>query len=617
MSPPRFSELPTHLRHAVENQPTNPDDNNDDILVIGIDFGTTFSGVAWATVADFNSNQINIVNNWPGMKTQEGKVPTEIYYENGSMSWGSLIPSDCDPVRWFKLLLVHEEDLEPELKSSEFIHKARKFLAEEDKTAVDLIADYLRVLWVHTLQTIAKARRQVVLDALRLHVVITVPAIWKGYARSYMEQAARQAGILEERLAGTTALSFVPEPEAAGLSTLSEPERKISKDDVFVVCDAGGGTVDLITYKVSNVKPIMIEEAVEGKGGLCGGIFVDQAFEIKSKKCLGRRWVRLSRNDINDVMRVDWEGGVKPQCTPSLDRDYPIRVPAAAFPDGKTNDTNCDPIIKNGRMIFTSGHIEGIFSGVFRDIDSLVDDQIQSSEGQNLSITGIVLVGGFGASPYLYEHLRDRYKASGIDIVQSEGMKPRTAICRGAVIKGFTLIAGEDESPKLNPETLPIKVTSTISRASYGSIYRTPFVTGIHEEIDKVWDNDECKDMATNQMEWYLKRGEVVSAKDTVRKSWYRTYQKDFGGLVTVDIQGCDEKVPPSRNTDLVKHECSINCDIGIPFSELSDWENPEGKKLKRLVYDIEMVPSGATLEFNVYLDGRKMGASNVAVKFE
>ncbi|KAI1362877.1 hypothetical protein F5Y08DRAFT_329774 [Xylaria arbuscula] len=592
-------------------------DDNDDVLVIGIDFGTTFSGVAWATAADFKSEQVNIITSWPGTGREEGKAPSEIFYEYGEMSWGYLVPSDGDPVRWFKLLLVQEEDLDPELRSSEFILRARQFMRTEGKTPVDLIADYLKALWAHTLQTIAKARGQTVLDALRFHIVLTVPAIWKGYARRDMTEAARISGMLDERLAGDTRLSFAPEPEAAALSTLTEPGRKVNKDDVYLVCDAGGGTVDLITYMVSNASPIMMEEAVEGEGGLCGGIFVDQAFEIKCKKCLGRRWDRLSKNDINDVMREDWERGVKPQFTPSLDRDYPIRVPAGAFPDGKTSDEKCDPIIKNARMMFTRKHIEDIFRGVFEDIDKLVDDQIQSAKTKNLSVTGIILVGGFGSSPYLYEHLRDRYQSASINVLQSGGMRPRTAICRGAVVKGFLDIAAQRPADTMIAEMLPIKVTSTVSRSSYGSRYKCRFIPGTHDEADKVWDDNECSDMAENQMEWYLKRGEEVSTKEAVRHSFYRTYSSDYTGTVTVNIDYCDEKVPPSRKTEQVKSMCSIESEIDIPFAKLKDWSNPKGKVLKRLDYDIEMVPSGASLEFNVYVEGRKMGASNVAVTFQ
>jgi len=204
---------------------------------------TRYSGAAWATVADFESDQINLINTWPGSGLEEGKAPTELFYEHGQIMWGYEIPADADPVRWFKLLLLKEEDLDADLRFSEFLLRGRRMLRENDKTAVDLIADFLRLLWKHVLDTINRARGESVVDALRFHVVITVPAIWKGYARQGMEEAAKKSGILDRRPAGATTLTFAPEPEAAALSTLCEKGRKTKEGDVYVICDAGGGTV--------------------------------------------------------------------------------------------------------------------------------------------------------------------------------------------------------------------------------------------------------------------------------------------------------------------------------------------------------------------------------------
>jgi molecular chaperone DnaK (HSP70) len=159
------------------------------------------------------------------------------------MMWGYEIPVDGDPIRWFKLLLLKEEDLAEELRSSEFILRGRKMLKENNKTATELIADYFRALSTYCLEQIKKSRGDSVVDALRFHIVITIPAIWKGYARRGMEEAARKSGILGRRPAGETTLSFAPEPEAAALSTLSEPGRKSQQGDVYMICDAGGGTI--------------------------------------------------------------------------------------------------------------------------------------------------------------------------------------------------------------------------------------------------------------------------------------------------------------------------------------------------------------------------------------
>jgi len=116
-------------------------------------------------------------------------------------------------------------------------------LAETKKSATDVIADYLGGLWKHILATIQRARSKSVIDALAFHVVITVPAIWPDYARMAMTEAATKAGILNVRPAGLTKLTFAPEPEAAALATLWERAADLRIGDVYMICDAGGGTV--------------------------------------------------------------------------------------------------------------------------------------------------------------------------------------------------------------------------------------------------------------------------------------------------------------------------------------------------------------------------------------
>lgn len=104
---------------------------------------------------------------------------------------------------------------------------------------------------------------------------------------------------------------------------------------------------------------------------------------------------------------------------------------------------------------------------------------------------------------------------------------------------------------------------------------------------------------------------------NTVRRSFYRTYRNEPGESITDNIYECDEQKPPSRGTDSVHYMCSISWKNTLPFSEWKDYRNSQGEMLKRLDYDIEMVPSGATLEFHVYVDGHRMGESSVAVSFQ
>ncbi|XDG01818.1 hypothetical protein ABKA04_001433 [Annulohypoxylon sp. FPYF3050] len=588
-------------------------DPQDDIIVIGIDFGTTFSGATWATNSDFEAGQINLITSWPGTGREEGKAPTELYYEDGEIVWGYDVPLDVDPIRWFKLLLLKDEDLAPEIRGSEYIIRGRKMLRETGKTVVDLVADYLRGFWEHVIYEITKARGVNVIDALRFHVVITLPAIWKGYARKSMEDAVKKAGILDARDAGVTTLSFAPEPEAAALCTLCEPGRRVKEGDVYIICDAGGGTVDLISYKVEKVGPLAVREVAEGIGGLCGGIFVDEAFERLCKDRLGRGWDYLSKVGVREVMKGEWEYAIKPQFKVSNSkREYIVSIPAEAFPNKSSQtDTTRQPFIKRGRIHFKESDLQKAFTRVFSDIEKLIDDQITAAKQNGANITGVILVGGLGSSPYLFETLRTKYTRQNIEVLQSGGIKPRTAISRGAVFKGF-----------LNNRThsrakMPIAVTSTISRANFGIDFMAPFQAWKHAEEDKVWDDDEDMWKARNQMHWYLKKGCDVSKSNPVKAEWYMTSQTGFNKTINMEVYQCTDLMAPSRKNKAVSTLCNVGFTPDISWQDLQWHTSIGGTRYKKLEYAVEFIPLGATAEFAFYIDGRKQKGKGSVVDIQ
>ncbi|KAJ4156629.1 hypothetical protein NW754_008262 [Fusarium falciforme] len=258
---------------------------------------------------------------------------------------------------WFKLLLLKQEDLSPELCSSEFLIRARKMALEHQKTPFDLIADDLQAIWNHTLEGIAKDRGDSVLEAYQFHVLITVPAVWKDYARQDMEKAAKKTGILDRRTAGKTILTFAPEPEAAALSTLCDPGREPKTGDVYFICDAGGGTVDLITYEITGVDPILMREAVEGTGGLCGSTFIDEELEARIRNRLSCKWGQISQSGIKEMLKGDWELSIKPQYKPGKgNKEYVVSIPAEAYQKDNElfDDMTREPFIKKGRI-----HLKG------------------------------------------------------------------------------------------------------------------------------------------------------------------------------------------------------------------------------------------------------------------
>ncbi|KAK0641359.1 hypothetical protein B0T16DRAFT_213993 [Cercophora newfieldiana] len=623
-----FTHSPNWVERVVGPQRQRQqhyDDGSDDVLVIGLDFGTTFSGAAWATAADLQSDQINVVTTWPGTGYEEGKAPTELFYEDGNVMWGYEVPPDGDAVRWFKLLLLKEEDLKGDLRTSEILGRGRRMLRDHNRTAVDLVADYLRLLWKHVVKSIHKARGELVVDAMTFHVVITVPAIWKDYARERMRQAAKKAGILSPRVAGQTTLSFAPEPEAAALATLCEPGRSVKPGDVYVVCDAGGGTVDLISYRVERTVPIVMSEAVEGTGGLCGGIFIDEGFESVCKARLGRRWDHLSKAGIKEIVKGDWERGIKPQFrggnVDSL-KEYIVSIPAEAFRNGNLDDVTRRPYIKKGRIHFSSGDIASTFTWAFEKIDKLVDQQIAKVvENAKTNVPSIILVGGLGGSPFLYEHLKDRYSYFPIAVLQAGGMKSRTAISRGAVLKGFL---NRSNDPTLSSNNhganrVPISVSSTISRANVGVRFSEPFDPARHLQKDKVWRSEQGIFKVHNRMEWYIRKGERIMNKDPISHSFQRLFHVATERSFSDELLQCKDNNAPSTYRPNMTELCRIDWQLDASNDELAkleDWTHAKtGAPMKWVEYEISLIPSGASFEFIISFNGRRLGASNVNIR--
>ncbi|KAK0616626.1 hypothetical protein B0T14DRAFT_433509 [Immersiella caudata] len=592
------------------------------VIVIGIDFGTTFSGAAWATAEHLKQDRIQVITDWPG-GGECAKTPTELFYnDNGKdIDWGYEIPAGKEPVRWFKLLLLRDQDIDKNERVILALRQARSIMQRDSKTAVDLVADYLRLLWEHTVSHIKKEHRESVVESMPFHVVITVPAIWKDYARDAMRKAATKAGILEDRVAGPTTLSFAPEPEAAALSTLCETDRNIKPHEVFVVCDAGGGTVDLISYQIDSVNPVIMHESAEGTGGLCGGIFIDEAYKDMFQHRLGDA-CSLSEKGINQMMK-DWEREIKSDFGRGrANKRYFARLP---FEDATKkfymwDDTSEEPYIIQCSIQFKSDDIKQAFDQTVRDIGALVDEQVTKVKARGLSVAGIILVGGLGGSMYLHTYLKDRYKQENIDILRSTGNGPRTSICRGAVIKGF-LDGGEGSArhdPTSGMNNAPVRVKSTISRANIGVKYREIFDEARHDPRDKIFDETEGVYRATDQMQWYLKRGEEVFAEDPIRHAFYRLYNNSFDGSFQDELYQCEDLEAPMRWSPNMTKLCNFSCKLNIPRSELEIVRNAKTlEEMKKVNFELELKPSGASSDFGVLINGQRQGGNSFSLQYQ
>ncbi|KAI8228109.1 hypothetical protein K4K54_002426 [Colletotrichum sp. SAR 10_86] len=586
-------------------------DNEEHAIVIGIDFGTTFSGVSWAYSGQ--PNDIEVITRWEAQlnfASDTEKTPTAILYhgKQGAATWGHGIPpEDADSaLKWFKLLLVDEKDLPDNIRHSSQIAKARELIAHCNKDPVDVISGYLRRLWNHSIECIGIAAGNDLIQMCKFHIVITLPAIWPDYAKSRMRRAAKDAGLLEKRPAGHTTLTFISEPEAAALATLRDLSGRpnIKAGDHFVVCDAGGGTVDLISYEVTSMKPMVVREAIRGDGELCGGVFLDEAFvDLIKEKVTSDAWSNVPKDEAAKLLNGDWEHGIKQQFE-GQERDWHMKLPSEC----QAKSTPQRGIKRKRNLILTCDDLRPAFDKISEKIASLVQKQIDGVLLKSGKLPkNVILVGGFGRCRYLRSYLRSNIDES-INLMQSTGTKPWTAICRGASIHGLTQQSLTDG--------FSVSVKSRIARVSYGVAMSVKFDPKKHLAEDKFWCDVAQRYMAGSQMEWFLEQGTDISTAEPVRRDYvcrYATPPDD----ITDTLEMCTSLPLPSRYDDTVKELCTISWSKKIDFESLPRYVNRLGKVYHELEYTIEMNCAGASVDFSVIHDGKQVGAKNVSVVYE
>lgn len=144
-----------------------------------------------------------------------------------------------------------------------------------------VVAEYLGALFAHTKTILVRCYGQAFVATTKLTVVLTVPTVWSDAAKDATLKAAEAAGMGD-------AISMISKPEAAAVYTLQAIQpSQLRVGHNFVVIDAGGGKVDLISYGNRQLKPLRLEELVKGSGGFCGSSFLNVRFEQSARAKLG------------------------------------------------------------------------------------------------------------------------------------------------------------------------------------------------------------------------------------------------------------------------------------------------------------------------------------------
>lgn len=286
-------------------------------------------------------------------------------------------------------------------------------------------------------------------EEMHTEYVITVPAIWSDNAKSLTGFCAQKAGMGNAKL--------ITEPEAAMVHVLHGVLTEgFSLGDTYTICDAGGGTVDLITYKVTSVQPLTVEEVVQGDGGWYGSTYITRQFH--EYILANHAKVVPSWTEKETAAALDGFENKTKRTFDDKDEQVVIKVPGA-----RDFDKYAIKIHKQ-KVFIPAADIKVMFDRVCPSVVRLIKEQRTQAMMHNARITAIVLVGGFSQSPYLRRYLTNELAKTDKNIKIVAPKDGWSAVVRGALSRALPIVHTSFSGPQ---RILP-KVVSRLARRFYG-----------------------------------------------------------------------------------------------------------------------------------------------------
>ncbi|CZR55613.1 uncharacterized protein PAC_05501 [Phialocephala subalpina] len=522
--------------------------------------GTSVTAAAASKIIIAVDFEGKIIRRWPDSVETTEWVPSTIEYDDEdptSYKWGYQLQDDERKHEWFKL------GLNPALQLSGLAQKYPSRTAwpmVQGAECERLVTDYLKGLKGHAEQYVRdKWGPEIVPKNRKPQYIITVPAVWSEKAQATTRKCAEGAG-----MGNKNNIQIITEPEAAGIYALKNMKLSLKVDDTFVLCDAGGGTVDLISYTVAELGKIpLIFEAAPGSGGLCGSTFLNRIFDdYLTQRFAGYRgW---DSGYHQDAMHR-FETKIKREFNGDLRKSF--TVPARGLPANPSLD------IANGQVEITGRRLQKIFEPVILEVLALVNAQIKATRPK--VVTAVLLAGGFGRSEYLKKKIQEEVGDTRVISIEDGD----TAIVRGALIRGLA-----ERIPKL----ATVRIGARKARKHYGTLAYNIFDPEKHDENRK--EDDEFSGGH---------RGSPVEESKPAKFGFYWDQRVASGrpSFIEMTLYACDDSenegaplYADSRAIAEVKKLMELKADVrSIPIAEFDQLPGEQGEMYYKLDFEIDM----------------------------
>ncbi|EAU91820.1 hypothetical protein CC1G_04587 [Coprinopsis cinerea okayama7 len=359
--------------------------------------------------------EIRTVTRFPAQAQSGGdcKIPSIIYYDTqgkvcvvGAEATAEGIEEQAEDNGWFKaewhILFPFRSrpSLTPDTPGSNYT-SVRRLFADYMKYLFDCSETYIKethtsgdLLW-NTLKD----------DIL---FVLTHPNGWEGPQQTQMRRAAVQAGLVSDSEEGHARVMFVTEGEASLHFCIN---NGLSGDGLesgkgVVIVDAGGGTIDVSAY--------------QGRGGVFN--------EISAAQCHFQGSVFVTSR-AEEYMKQHLNGTRFEADIPVIVKRFDTRTKHTFRSDsemqfiqfGSPRETDLALDIRRGQMKLKGQVFASVVAGFFEpSIKCIVGAVEEQMANRHYPISTVFLVGGFAASDWLYNQVKNRLERRGVKVFRPD-----------------------------------------------------------------------------------------------------------------------------------------------------------------------------------------------------
>lgn len=401
-----------------------------------------------------------------------------------------------------------------------------------------------------------------------MEVVIGYPSGYGTRELEFLRSAVVDAGFTTSDKARSH-VHFVTEAEASVYFCLhyTDLRNRLNVGTNFAVCDAGGTTVDTTLYTVRGIAPTpRLKELRRSACVQAGATIVDKMAETRLRQLLAK--AELSPSEVIECLirgTKDFEMNTKRRFD-DASKDWSIEI----------GDSECSiPAlrVRRGKLRLKGSAIRAFFDRSVKDIIASVNVQVSS-----VPVPYILLVGGFGDSPYLRKELNYHFDPMGIQVVTSNNTSAK-AVIDGA-IRWYCA----------NP------ISRGAPRYTYGTEVDLPLDQANVEHGDRTQVDKPSGVYVSGK--WYplVQKGMAIDHDTTIRQTHTREYlSHDLDlGVLNEGIYRCSLDNPPSWLTtqsgellDGFQKVCSVSAELSGMWKALHPRINALGDRYWALTFNV------------------------------